>query len=410
MLNEQMAVHVFSACSLISFAGRLVRIEEEEERIHRNTRTLPQPKNRKKMIVMTSEVLDMCNTKSGLDNDPVLDGERISKAAPRAIDVYTELMKSMMRTSGDTMDMNTSASGANNTTAAKQSMLLKVFLVFQEMKGAGCIPDITCYNSLLRACARAGDVVKAQDVVREMERNGILPNDVTWKQLLKAAARSKSSHSAEQTWNFATGATNATSSTYQWKPDMEAFEALIASYWGEAFLPIPSMDSFAVETKKGSTETTPLQHPTKSYLLMSKIVNLYEGVQMQSYRKNDDVIHNGVAKKSSNDSVKGLSSMTLEELHGNQRLMLMILHSAVSLELMAGDGIERTAKNTHVVDEISAARKVAILISSLACLRRQEKQATAFPFFAVGGSVMKRVWKSLELAKLWAKEEEMAIV
>jgi pentatricopeptide repeat protein len=410
MLNEQMAIHVFSAYSLISFAGRLVRIEEEEERIHRNTRTLPQPKNRKKLLVTTSEGFDLCNTKSGLDNDPVFDGDRISKVAPRAIDVYTELMKSMMRTSGDTRDMTTSGSGSTNTTAAKQSMLLKVFLVFQEMKGAKCIPDVTCYNSLLRACARAGDVVKAQDVVREMESNGILPNDVTWKQLLKAAARSKSSHSAEETWNFATRATNATSSTYQWKPDMEAFEALIASYWGEAFLPIPSIDSFAAETKKGSTETTSSQHQTKSYLLMTKIVNLYEKVQMQCYRRKDDVKHNGGAKKSSNDSIKVFFSTTLEELHGNQRLMLMILHSAVSLELMAGDGNESTAKNTHVVDEISAARKVAIQISSLACLRRQEKQAAAFPFFAIGGSVMKRVWKSLELAKLWAEEEEMAIV
>lgn len=394
----------FSTHSLISFAGRLVRIEEEEERIQRNTRPLPQTKNPKPWTVTTSEVLDLCNTTSGRDNDPMLDKDRISKTAPRAIDVYTELMKSMMRTSSSTMDLNTVTSGSTNTTAAKQSMLLKVFLVFQEMKGAGCIPDVTCYNSLLRACARAGDVMKAQDVVREMESNGILANDVTWKQLLKAAARSKSSYSAEQTWNLAT---NATSSTYQWKPDMEALEALIASYWGEAFLSPPSIDNCTAHTKMGATDTIPSHHQTKSHLLMSKIINLY--LQLQSYSKDDDKIHKDMAKKNTNDGINLLSSMTLEELHGNQRLMLMILHSAVSLELMADDGNERAAKNACVDDVISAARKVAILISSLACLRKQEKQAAAFPFFAVGGSVMKRVWKSLELAKLWAEEEKMAI-
>lgn len=392
MLNEKIIMHVISTHSLISFAGRLVRIEEEEERIQRNTKSLPQAKNSNTWTVTTSDVLDLCNTTSDRDNDPIFDNDRMSKTAPRAIDVYTELMKTMMRTSSSAMDLNTITSGTTNATAAKQSMLLKVFLVFQEMKGAGCIPDVTCYNSLLRACARAGDVMKAQDVVREMERNGILANDVTWKQLLKAAARSKSSHSAEQTWNLAT---NATSSTYQWKPDVEALEALVASYWGEAFLSPPSVDKYTAQQ-------------TKSHLLMSKIINLY--LQLQSCRKDNDIMHNDMTKKNTNDGVKGLSSVTLEELHGNQRLMLMILHSAVSLELMADDWNERTAKNAYVNDVISSARKVAILISSLGCLRKQEKQATAFPFFAVGGSVMKRVWKSLELAKLWAEEEKMAII
>jgi hypothetical protein len=36
--------------------------------------------------------------------------------------------------------------------ASSEDALLRVFLVFQEMKQAGITPDVASYNSLLRAC------------------------------------------------------------------------------------------------------------------------------------------------------------------------------------------------------------------------------------------------------------------
>ncbi len=336
-------------------------------------------------------------------------GRNASKAGPRAIDVYTGLMKSMMRGSSSVGTITSVTSGSTTNTATTQSMLLKVFLVFQEMKGAGGRPDVACYNSLLRACARAGDVAKAQDVVREMEGDGFVPNDVTWKQLLKAAARSKNSLVAEQTWNVARGATNTTGSSYQWKPDMEAFEALIAAYWGEAFLSSASagIDGAGTINSRVVTTTTPPK-PTKSFLLMSKIIDLYEEVQMHSFSKNNKTILSGATENNIND-INGLSNLDLEELQGNQRLMLMILHSAVSMELQNDGGKESgaVAKNTSDSDVTTAARKIAVLVSTLACLSNQEKQSTPSPFFAIGNSLMRRVRKSLELARLWAEEERV---
>ena len=354
--------------SLIASAGRLVRVEvEEDDEMKRKKRNVHHPQQQ--IFVVPSAITVSDNgTRNNTDRSNSVRG-----VPPRAIDTYTELLKSM----------------SSSDTLASQSVLLKkVFLVFHEMKEAGGKPDVACYNSLLRACARAGDVTKSQDVLREMLRNGFLPNDVTWKQLIKAAARSKNSQVAQQVWNSATNHTN----NARWKPDMEAFEALIGSYWGEAFITFSS--SF--------NTTSHRQEPSKSFSLLRKVIELYTEIQQRLVSKNlsgknfPNELENSVDNK--NDE---FSNLHIEELHGNIRLMLMILHSAVSMELMLQD--DKIKKHHENWVDIAYPRKLAIQISTLPCIRKEKLPTNLSYLFS--SNTLPRVKKSLELARAWAKEE-----
>lgn len=95
-----------------------------------------------------------------------------SATTSESIVLYTELMRCLINDGG----------GDDN-------MLLKVFLVFQEMRNAGATPDVACYNSLLRACALSGDMAKAGDILRRMRADDIEPNRNTLRGALKATRK-----------------------------------------------------------------------------------------------------------------------------------------------------------------------------------------------------------------------------
>jgi hypothetical protein len=99
----------------------------------------------KALDVARSEAGNVVTTGSGLKIQ-VLDkmsGVATDKASSdglnttNSIALYTELMR-IVRNSG--------------RGASSEDALLRVFLVFQEMKQAGITPDVASYNSLLRAC------------------------------------------------------------------------------------------------------------------------------------------------------------------------------------------------------------------------------------------------------------------
>lgn len=69
-------------------------------------------------------------------------------------------------------------------------MLVKVFLVFQQMKASGATPDIACYNALLKACARAGEFHHGMRVMKGLQiMDDLHPNDESWQELLLAASK-----------------------------------------------------------------------------------------------------------------------------------------------------------------------------------------------------------------------------
>jgi pentatricopeptide repeat protein len=68
----------------------------------------------------------------------------------------------------------------------KQDELFRLFLVFQEMRVSGVQIDAATYNTLINACAAAGDLEKAIETVQAMQEEGILPNVITYTSLIKA--------------------------------------------------------------------------------------------------------------------------------------------------------------------------------------------------------------------------------
>ena len=82
----------------------------------------------------------------------------------------------------------------------KEDMMLKVFLVFQEMKNVGMLPDVAVYNSLLRACAVTGNIERAQSVLRRMKMDGIVPNRGTLKEAVTLAQNARRSEFALSVW------------------------------------------------------------------------------------------------------------------------------------------------------------------------------------------------------------------
>jgi pentatricopeptide repeat protein len=64
--------------------------------------------------------------------------------------------------------------------------LFRLYLIFQDMKVHGYTPDAAVYNTLINACANAGDLEKALETVAAMQSEGISPNVITYTSLLKA--------------------------------------------------------------------------------------------------------------------------------------------------------------------------------------------------------------------------------
>lgn len=307
------------------------------------------------------------------------EGESENGAGTRAVDLYTELMVALMQggsfTSSSNMAPNQNSDGMgtgsrsihpsstgnrNHPSASKEyetkTLLLKVFLVFQEMKAAGATPDLACYNALLRACARAGDVHRARDTFERLKSDGLDPNDISWREMLRAASEARRSDLAERIWDEALeyrGRGDSSSTMeYCWFPDADAFEALMSSY-------VRSADSTSASR-------------VKKRVLYQKAVLAYEDVR---------------------------GSIYLEQmLREHRRAMLVVLRACVSLVLMGtnenyveGDDMARQRQEEEAAAKAERAKEIATEIASLDCLQDTRTRDT-------------RSMEALRVARRWRAE------
>eukprot|EP00166_Cyanidium_caldarium_P000136 ctg_1037.g336 len=70
----------------------------------------------------------------------------------------------------------------------QEHSLLQVFLLFYEMAHSGVRPDRVAYNSLIDACARAGDADRALQVLADMRTAGHSPNTISYTTAMQACA------------------------------------------------------------------------------------------------------------------------------------------------------------------------------------------------------------------------------
>jgi len=235
----------------------------------------------------------------------------------KAIKVYTELMKSVMRgtpkrvtasasTTATTMDLLSNKSPNRQTTKwitkgdeeESTTLLFKVFLIYQEMKAAGAKPDLACYNALLRACSRAGDIGRSQDVMDQIRSSGLDPNDGSWREMIRTAGKARRSDVAESTWQAALdyrGTNDEHKKPVKWEPSVETFGALVFAYLRHASSLDPNTDQLQRQS------------------LYEKVVFMYKDILEANDRLGADMIDEN-------------------RLHENKRTMLMVLRAVVLLE------------------------------------------------------------------------------
>ena len=267
--------------SLMTSAESLVEMENK----HR-----PSPQSRRREVTA--------------DDDDDVNSEGDSKA----IELYSALMK--------TIAEQEKKNGDNNKA---ESVMLKVFLVLQEMRGAGAEPDLACYNAVLRACSRAGDVCRAWEVLQTMQQEGITPGETTWREMLRTAGRARKSAFAEQVWRAALEQRKSLekgAEERRWKPTVVAFSLLVTAYLREA------VDFHSdYETKRD---------------LYKRVIAMYR-----------DIMAGGEKRK-----------IDKEALLGNTRAVQLILQAIVSLEVM-----EDSVKHKTLL------RKVGMSLVKLDCWR-----------------------------------------
>ena len=247
----------------------------------------------------------------------------------KAIEVYTALMDSLINTKGKSAPIqNSRTEQPPRIPNSKTLLLLKVFLVFQEMKTAGVNIDVPCYNTLLRACAQVGDVNRAQYVIRTMQREELDPNDTSWRLLLRSAmlcaegnmdrdnvdAIRNRVEAVEYIWKQALSYRKGRSSkridettvTNQWNPSVDTFVTLISVYLREA-------DMLSISPRNLPTQEAQRQMLRQQYL--ERVVELYDNILLS--RNNDGM---------------GMNRMNINQLLNSQRAMMAILQAIVYLE------------------------------------------------------------------------------
>ncbi|CAJ1961801.1 unnamed protein product [Cylindrotheca closterium] len=129
----------------------------------------------------------------------ILGGDEVDQDATTAVEVYAELMASVAQAPKAKFDQQN-----NSHKKADPNDLFRVSLIFQEMKSAGVEPDLACYNAILKACAKGGDVDKAVDVLDQINSSDELePNEQTWNSVIRAAGKAGRSDVALWAWKNA---------------------------------------------------------------------------------------------------------------------------------------------------------------------------------------------------------------
>jgi len=103
--------------------------------------------------------------------------------------IYNQLLRSVNERSISSSSSPSSPSSPplwQQRKQLKQDELFRLYLVFQEMRDSGVNIDAATYNTLINACAAAGNLDKAIETVQAMQEEGILPDVITYTSLIKA--------------------------------------------------------------------------------------------------------------------------------------------------------------------------------------------------------------------------------
>lgn len=396
MKNNGIVPSEYMYTSLMTSAGKLVELEKQQQNDfeHINAAT-------------TNESIH------DQDLDPDFPAsiqmyEQDKRNQTCAIEVYTELMMSLMEgrsrsqrvkfqssqknsssfsstsTSNQEKTFNNNVNDSNHNYYDSNILLLKVFLVFQEMKATGAQPDIACYNALLKACSKAADIDRALNVLKQIERDNVIPDDTSWREIIRAACKSQRLDIALTIWEKAvnyhvnqftqrsSGLVNGSADTTNiikkektdtigekqttssvipavenqkkmmqvscWKPDVETFIVLVSG-----FIHYARYQERNLINKNGNTALRKQ--------LYRKVLDMFTSIN-DCKKNNIDM----------DDDSLGLHYIEQNELLSNWRIMSLILQAVVSLEELLSWDTSEVEKNKL--------RQLSVKIVKLSCFTK----------------------------------------
>jgi len=318
----------------------------------------------------------------------------------------------MARTDGSPTTSSSSAAHRNQQLSAPSSpspasdeaniLLLRVFLVFQEMTASGVRPDLTCYNALLRACARAGDVARARDVLCRMGEDRLEPDDMSWREALRGAARAGDAEAAVEFWSWALEGSSSGSDGARrnatnggeggggttWRPNAEAFEALV-----DAHVRAAAASESRDERRR----------------LLERVLDMYEdvmgGVDVEGMGLT--FVDPSEVRRSSRASVAVVrAAVSVELLSARDAAVVTATRSPIIMDGEHGKEMSKTAATT-LRSQSSRGRRIAVDLVSGEGARRALRTAQGAggltPSLSHGGAEAGNL-KALELARNWAAE------
>jgi len=143
--------------------------------------------------------------------------------------IYKSLLNTIANKSK--IDSSTSSKNEFESRQLRHNELFRLYLVFQEMRMAGIQPDAAIYNTLINACAGAGDLEKAFEAIEEMQADGLAPDVITYTSLIKACGSTlgpKAASTAEEIFETMQQRTNHFSTYIE--PNEFTFKNLIQVY------------------------------------------------------------------------------------------------------------------------------------------------------------------------------------
>ena len=252
--------------------------------------------------------------------------------ATKAVEVYTELMTSLMqkpkRNLENRMDAVFSAKKLEIEDDDSKE-LFKVSLVFQEMEAVGVEPDLGCYNALLKSCANAGNVDRAVEVLNQIvDTEDLEPNDTTWREMIRAAGKAGRTDIAISTWKKAI---EDTFENERGKPSRSRRKQTLSA---------KTLGALLAALVRGA-EDDKIDRHTK-LRLYQLVVKIYEAVISRSF-------------------FLGMGNLDQTKILQNARVMAMFLQAVVSLEYVLNG-----EEDNEIMDS-GQLRQFAMSIVSLEC-------------------------------------------
>lgn len=213
-------------------------------------------------------------------------------------EVYAKVLETLIKLSHKDYNQNSPKPEFYTFPGAASGEVHRISRLFEAMKASGVELDLACYNTMLRACANAGDVNRAQEILKIIQSSdNMKPNDITWRRMLRTARFAHRFDLALSTWEQA---------VKQIRQDLRDETKSQHS----SRLSVPTL-FMLLETFRQTSEDLEVDLRTRVYLLVM-VTKLYRAIL-------------------SNSDYMGMDLLDRQSVLENSGAMVLFLHAFVTL-------------------------------------------------------------------------------